>query len=715
MIASDIGVKEGSAVPAGHSLQRSESDPWYWAAPAASTFDACNLVAAPIVASVTITPSPASVVEGATRSLTARAFAAGGAFIANAPMTWSTDDEMIATVDGSGVVTGVAVGETRVTATAANGINGSVGVTVDAADPTPPSGPVRIVEIHYDNDGGDVGEAVEILGPAGYRVSGWSLVLYNGNGGRSYGTINLSGVFPNMAGGQGVLSFPTPGLQNGDPDGIALVDGFGSVVEFLSYEGTFTATDGAASGMQSVDIGVRQTGTSAAGRSLQKDADGWYGPADASFGALNVAPLPSVSIFGRDAGDGPLPVGFEDQVFAEVRDKFNGVTPTTFTWSSDTPALASVDQDGVIRAIAPGTAVIRATSATGVTGTFVLQTYVATASTTARYDGNTEFGIPTDTDASDDYIITRDQFTSSFNRNRGIPNWVSFNMEATHYGPQSRCECFTFDPALPAEFTRYTTGDYTGAGAFHGYGIDRGHLARSFDRTAGSLDNATTFYFSNIVPQASDNNQGPWFHMENFLGALAQSGDRELYIIAGASGSKGTIKNEGVITIPTHVWKVAVIMPRDRGLANVGRHHDVEIIAVVMPNEPGLRTPDPIDDDNWRRFLTTVNAVETVSGYDVLALLPDDVEALVETGLAAPQRLVDGYVTAGTIDAGEATSLSAKLAAAAAALERGNATAADNQLRAFLNEVQAMERSRRLSSTDAAALRAAIAAVQIAE
>ena len=47
---------------------------------------------------------------------------------------------------------------------------------------------VRFSEIHYDNVGTDVGEAIEISGPAGTDVTGWQVVLYNGSGGAAYGT-----------------------------------------------------------------------------------------------------------------------------------------------------------------------------------------------------------------------------------------------------------------------------------------------------------------------------------------------------------------------------------------------------------------------------------------------------------------------------------------------------------------------------------------------
>ena len=72
------------------------------------------------------------------------------------------------------------------------------------------------------------------------------------------------------------------------------------------------------------------------------------------------------------------------------------------------------------------------------------------------------------------------------------------------------------------------------------------------------------------------------------------------------------MKNEGKIVIPASTWKVAVIMPRDRGLASVVDYRDLEVIAVDMPNEPGVRNVD------WNSYRTTVDTIEAVSGYDLL-------------------------------------------------------------------------------------------------
>ncbi|MCA8972931.1 MAG: hypothetical protein KDC95_24315, partial [Planctomycetes bacterium] len=120
-------------------------------------------------------------------------------------------------------------------------------------------GPPWINEFHYDNAGGDTGERFEIAGPAGTDLSGWSVVGYNGSNQLAYQTVALAGVLADQSGGFGTRSFAFSGMQNGSPDGLALIDGFGAVVEFLSYEGTMIASGGAANGLTSTDMGVSET------------------------------------------------------------------------------------------------------------------------------------------------------------------------------------------------------------------------------------------------------------------------------------------------------------------------------------------------------------------------------------------------------------------------------------------------------------------------
>ncbi|HSX60633.1 MAG TPA: endonuclease [Tahibacter sp.] len=152
---------------------------------------------------------------------------------------------------------------------------------------------VFVNELHYDNSGPDSDEMVEIAGPALTDLDGWSVVFYNGTGGASYLTVPLSGILSNQCDGFGTLAVPAVGLQNGSPDGLALVDGT-TVVQFLSYEGSFTASNGPAAGMTSVDIGVSENGSAPAGQSLRLGGTGndygdfaWQSSSAASFGQCN--------------------------------------------------------------------------------------------------------------------------------------------------------------------------------------------------------------------------------------------------------------------------------------------------------------------------------------------------------------------------------------------------------------------------------------------
>lgn len=151
-----------------------------------------------------------------------------------------------------------------------------------------------INELHYDNNSADLDEGVEVGGPAGMDLLGWSVVYYNATNGAAYLETILEGVFPNEQNGVGARWFPQPGLQNGSPDGFALVDPFDDVVVLLSYEGVFVAQDGPAAGMTSIDIVASEPDTTAAGMSLQLSGSGsaysdftWQPPSPSSPGSLN--------------------------------------------------------------------------------------------------------------------------------------------------------------------------------------------------------------------------------------------------------------------------------------------------------------------------------------------------------------------------------------------------------------------------------------------
>ena len=202
---------------------------------------------------------------------------------------------------------------------------------------------VFINEIHYDNTGTDADEFVEIAGPAGTDLSGYSIVLYNGSGGASYDTDALSGFIPDQQNGFGTvrIDYAVNGIQNGAPDGVALVGPGGVLIQFLSYEGSFAATNGPAVGVTSTDIGVLETGSEAPGLSLQLQGAGttyddfsWTGPIARTRSAVNTGQtftgtsMPSLSV---------------DDV--SINEGDSGTTVASFTVTVSTSAHSGVTFD----------------------------------------------------------------------------------------------------------------------------------------------------------------------------------------------------------------------------------------------------------------------------------------------------------------------------------------------------------------------------------
>ena len=233
-------------------------------------------------------------------------------------------------------------------------------------------------------------------------------------------------------------------------------------------------------------------------------------------------------------------------------------------------------------------------------------------------------GATQDVANENNFLMIKDQYCLSFNNTNGGPNWVSWHLTASDIGNEARGD-FRADDSLPEDFKMVTKGDYTGTK------FDRGHVCNSKDRTDTRENNDATFLMTNILPQAPDNNQGPWRILEDFERSIAQEGN-ELYIYAGAYGSGGTggkgIVEESIdggdINVPKVFWKVIVVLPEgDNDLQRI--EANTRTIAVCMPNTQGIRnTP-------WQTFVTTIRNVENGSKLQFLSALPAATQDAIET------------------------------------------------------------------------------------
>lgn len=251
---------------------------------------------------------------------------------------------------------------------------------------------------------------------------------------------------------------------------------------------------------------------------------------------------------------------------------------------------------------------------------------VVTSSTggNAGIDSNITFGNPSNAGTSStNYYLSKPDFSLSYNNNTGTANWVSWHLSSAWTGNTPRCNCFKRDNDLPSSFFRATSSDYTNSG------FDRGHLCPSADRNGSEDSNENTYYMTNIAPQAPDNNQRSWANFENYLRSLTLEGN-EVHIIAGVVGSGGTGRNGfassidgGNITVPDSFWKVALILPN--GSNDINRvTTSTRVIAINVPNDQGIST-------DWTQFRTSVNSIESLTGYDLFENINNSIESVIES------------------------------------------------------------------------------------
>jgi endonuclease G len=127
---------------------------------------------------------------------------------------------------------------------------------------------------------------------------------------------------------------------------------------------------------------------------------------------------------------------------------------------------------------------------------------------------------------------------------------------------------------------------------------------------------------TNIIPQTPDNNRNTWGNLEDYSRELVEQG-KTLYIIAGTWGSKGKINN--LVNIPKYTWKIIVILDRPSQISDITSR--TPVIAVNIPNDQEL-------EDDWKKFLTTVDQIEKLTEYDFLSNVPTPIQNILEGNIA---------------------------------------------------------------------------------
>lgn len=91
--------------------------------------------------------------------------------------------------------------------------------------------------------------------------------------------------------------------------------------------------------------------------------------------------------------------------------------------------------------------------------------------------------------------------------------------------------------------------------SYRGSGYDRGHLSPSADMGTRAQQN-DSFSLSNMIPQAPDNNQKTWNHLEQAVRTTVTKTKHSAYVITGGMFLGEKIRKVGDILVPSHVYKV---------------------------------------------------------------------------------------------------------------------------------------------------------------
>lgn len=209
-------------------------------------------------------------------------------------------------------------------------------------------------------------------------------------------------------------------------------------------------------------------------------------------------------------------------------------------------------------------------------------------------------------------------YTMLYDKSYRCALWEAWEINKTDYPNKSagRNEDWAYDPALPTDWQPNLSSAYNS--------YTRGHQVASNDRQTTVSQNKQTFYYSNMTPQSSSLNSGAWNSLESAVqGLLANLGtDKKVYVVTGPifeSGYTTTTDKDGKsCPVPTKFYKCVLRLTFDSN-GNVTKSEG----AGYWFSHTG----------DTSRHTTTIDAIETMTGFDFYANVPESFESSAEAAV----------------------------------------------------------------------------------
>ena len=169
---------------------------------------------------------------------------------------------------------------------------------------------------------------------------------------------------------------------------------------------------------------------------------------------------------------------------------------------------------------------------------------------------------------------------------------------------------------------------------YWGSGYDHGHMCPSADRLCSELANYQTFFMTNMQPQVNSFNAGVWSNMEQQVRNWNNDNFRDtLYVVKGGTIDKeeqiGAPNSRGVtnqylgtgsnrIPVPKYFY-MAVLCKK-----NGNRNQGYKAMAFWAEHKSNYST-------ELRKYVISIDELETLTGIDFFCNLPDNIENAVES------------------------------------------------------------------------------------
>lgn len=204
-------------------------------------------------------------------------------------------------------------------------------------------------------------------------------------------------------------------------------------------------------------------------------------------------------------------------------------------------------------------------------------------------------------------VAKHSAFTTSYNTTHRIPNYVVHVIpKDILYGNQTRTNDFRPDPKIKLNMS--DSADYWKSG------YDRGHMAASADFKWSKKALSESYYYSNIVPQNKELNQGTWNKLEMLIREWAIENE-EVLVVTGPvlnSGLRKLQQGSFQVSIPEYLFKIVLDYYPPQYKA----------IAFIYPNQ---NVPLELD-----KHIVSIDSLESITGIDFFPKLNDSLENILE-------------------------------------------------------------------------------------